>query len=70
MKIEFCNIQCCNAEATKKVRVSVRRAGDSERKFCEGCYEAYLIGVQYGRLSENPNAYRRVRRRVRKNFFK
>ena len=57
LKTEYCDIQFCEAEAIEKVPVSVHRAGDSERKFCGGCYEAYLIGVQHGRLSENPRAY-------------
>ena len=59
LETEYCDIQFCEAEAIKKTPVSVHRAGDSERKFCGGCYEAYLIGVQHGRLSENPRAYSR-----------
>jgi hypothetical protein len=53
----YCDNYLCENEATKTVPVSVRRAGDSERKFCEACYEAYVIGVQHGRFSENPRAY-------------
>jgi hypothetical protein len=56
---EYCDIQFCEAKAIQKAPISVHRAGDSERKFCGGCYEAYLIGVQHGRLSENPRAYSR-----------
>ena len=58
MKTEFCDNQFCDSVAAKTVPVSVRRSKDSKRKFCEACYEAYVIGVQHGRLSENPNAYR------------
>ena len=56
---EFCDNYLCKNEATKTVPVSVRRAGDSERNFCEACYEAYVIGVQHGRIGENPRAYSR-----------
>ena len=56
---EYCDNYLCESEATKTVPVSVRRAGDSERKFCEACYEAYVIGVQHGRISQKPNAYSR-----------
>lgn len=59
MKTKYCDNQFCETEATKTVSVSVRRAGDSKRHFCEACYEAYVIGVQHGRLSENPKAYSR-----------
>jgi hypothetical protein len=59
MKTEFCDNQFCENEAVKTVPVSVRHAGDSKRKFCETCYEAYVIGVQHGRYSENPKAYSR-----------
>lgn len=59
MKTEYCDNQFCESEATKTVPVSVKRAADSKRHFCEACYEAYVIGVQHGRISENPNAYRK-----------
>ena len=65
MNTEYCDNQFCESEATKTVPVSVQRAADSERHFCEACYEAYVIGVQHGRISENPNAYRKARRRKR-----
>jgi hypothetical protein len=57
MKTKYCNNQFCESEATKTVSVSVRRAGDSKRHFCEACYEAYVIGVQHGRICENSKAY-------------
>jgi hypothetical protein len=57
MKTEYCDNQKCESEATKTVSVSVRRAADSKRHFCEACYEACVIGVQHGRISENPKAY-------------
>ena len=56
---KYCDNYCCEAEAIKTVPVSIKRAGDSKRKFCGACYDAYVIGVQHGRLSENPNAYSR-----------
>lgn len=59
MKTEFCDNQFCENEAIKTVPVSVRHAGDSKRNFCGACYEAYVIGVQHGRYSENPKAYSR-----------
>jgi hypothetical protein len=59
MQTAFCDNQFCEAEAVKTVPVSVRSAGDSKRKFCGACYEAYVIGVQPGRYSENPKAYSR-----------
>jgi hypothetical protein len=59
MKTEFCDNQFCENEAVKTVPVSVRQSGDSERKFCAACYEAYTIGVQHGRISENPKAFSR-----------
>ena len=62
MKTEYCDNQFCESEAVETVPVSVKRSGDSERKFCEACYEAYCIGVQHGRLNENPNAYRKPQR--------
>jgi hypothetical protein len=55
---DYCDNQFCESEAIKKVSVSVRSGGDSERKFCGACYEAYIIGMQHGRISENPSAYR------------
>jgi hypothetical protein len=67
---EFCDNQFCENEAVKTVPVSVKRAGDSKRKFCGSCYEAYVIGVQHGRISENPRAYSRNgarRARLRKS---
>lgn len=57
MKAKYCDNEYCESEAVKTVLVSVRRAGDSKRRFCAACYEAYVIGVQHGRLSENPRAY-------------
>jgi hypothetical protein len=59
MKTEFCDNEFCENEAVETVPVSVRQSGDSERKFCAPCYEAYVIGVQHGRISENPKAYSR-----------
>jgi len=56
---EYCDNYLCESEAIKTVPVSVRKAGDSKRKFCAACYEAYAIGVQHGRYSENPKAYSR-----------
>jgi hypothetical protein len=56
---EYCDNYLCENEATKTVPVSIRRAGDSERKFCEACYEAYVIGVQHGRIGENSRVYSR-----------
>ncbi len=56
---EYCDNYFCENEAIKTVEVSVERAGDSQRKFCAPCYEAYLIGVQHGRISENPMAFLR-----------
>jgi hypothetical protein len=70
MKTEYCDNQFCESEAIKTVPVSVQRSGDSKRSFCGACYEAYVIGVQHGRISENPGAYRvdrpRSKRRVSK----
>jgi hypothetical protein len=57
MKKEYCDNQFCENEAIKTALVSVKKASDSERKFCAACYEVYTIGVQHGRLSENPKAY-------------
>jgi hypothetical protein len=57
---EYCDNYLCESEATKTVPVSIRRAGDSERKFCEACYEAYVIGVQHGRISENSRTYSKI----------
>jgi hypothetical protein len=54
---EYCDNYLCESEAIKTVPVSVLRAGDSKRKFCAACYEAYTIGVQHGRISENPKTY-------------
>ena len=56
---KYCDNYYCEAEAIKTVAVSVKRAGDEQRKFCGACYDAYIIGVQHGRLSENPKAYAR-----------
>jgi hypothetical protein len=49
MKTIYCDVGNCEAPATEKVVVSVKRAGDSVRNFCGGCLEAYTIGVQHGR---------------------
>jgi hypothetical protein len=57
MKTAYCDNQFCESEATKTVPVFVHRAVDSKRHFCEACYEAYVIGVQHGRISENPKTY-------------
>ena len=54
---EFCDNVFCENEAVKTVPVSVKRPEDSGRKFCAACYEAYIIGVQHGRISENPKVY-------------
>ena len=70
MKRAYCDIQFCEAEAVRKVPVSVRNAGDSERKFCGVCYEAYVIGVQHGRISENPKAYSEIVPLARNNLPK
>jgi hypothetical protein len=59
MKMEFCDNQFCESEAVKTVPASVHRPGDSKRKFCAACYETYIIGVQHGRISENPKAFSR-----------
>ena len=59
MKTKYCDNSFCESEAIETVSVSVDRAGDSKRNFCAACYEAYTIGVQHGRISENPNAYRK-----------
>ena len=56
---EFCDNVFCENEAVKTVPVSVKRPEDSKRKFCAACYEAYIIGVQHGRISENPKVYSR-----------
>jgi|GEM_PF-2058191 len=56
---EYCDNYLCENEAIKMVPVSVRRTGDSKRKFCAACYEAYVMGVQHGRYSENPKTYSR-----------
>lgn len=61
MKNEFCDNQFCDNEAVETVPVSVKKPGDSERKFCAACYEVYTIGVQHGRISENPKAYSKSR---------
>jgi hypothetical protein len=70
MKTKYCDNQFCESEAVETVPVSVKTAGDSDRNFCAACYEAYVIGVQHGRISENPNAYQKTRRHRRKNFPK
>jgi hypothetical protein len=70
MKTEYCENQFCESEAIKTVQVSVRWAGDSKRKLCGACYEAYVIGVQHGRLSENPDAYPLSKRRFKKMVSK
>jgi hypothetical protein len=54
---EFCENVFCENEAVKTVPVSVKRPEDAERKFCAACYEAYTIGIQHGRISENPKVY-------------
>ena len=56
-KTPYCDNYFCDGEAIKTVPVSIKRAGDSKRKLCGACYEAYVIGVQHGRISENPKAY-------------
>lgn len=57
---QFCDNVFCENEAVKTVPVSVKRPEDSERKFCAACYEAYTIGVQHGRISENPKVFSRT----------
>ena len=68
MKTEYCDNQFCENEAIKTVPVSVKRSGDSERKFCAACYEAYIIGVQHGRISENPKVNSRSQGVLAKYF--
>jgi hypothetical protein len=70
MKTEYCDNQFCENEAVKTVSVSVRRLGDSERKFCAACYEAYVIGVQHGRISENPKVNRKNQSVTQSNYSK
>jgi len=47
-KMKYCENFYCEGEATTKVRVSGKRAGDSVRYFCDLCAEVYTIGVQHG----------------------
>jgi len=69
MKVEFCDNQFCENEAVKTLPVSVRHAGDSKRKFCVACYEAYAIGAQHGRFIENSKAFSRNDVRFLKQFY-
>jgi len=48
--------------------VSVKRPEDSERNSAPLVYEAYTIGVQHGRISENPTVYLGANPSVRNNF--
>ena len=48
MKTVYCDNQYCESPAFTKVKVSVKRTGDSTRNFCAPCAEAYMIGVQHG----------------------
>jgi len=68
MKVEFCDNQFCENEAIKTVPVSVRRPGDSLRKLCAACYEAYAIGAQHGRFIENSKAFSKNDVRFLKQF--
>lgn len=56
-RTRYCDNPLCEAEAVRTVSVSIKKPGDSTRHYCEACYEAYCVGVQHGRLSENPFAY-------------
>lgn len=60
MKTHYCDNRLCEAEATTTVQVSVNAPGDEKRRYCACCHEAYVVGIQHGRLSENPNAYKKL----------
>lgn len=47
-----CDGSCCLAEATTVVAVSVNKAHDEQRQYCEACLDIYYVGVQHGRWHE------------------
>ena len=55
--MDHCENEFCDNESVECVPVSVAWAGDETRNLCGCCRDAYIIGVQHGRLSENPDAY-------------
>jgi len=59
-RTRYCDNPLCETEAVRTVSVSIKKPGDSTRHYCAACYEAYCVGVQHGRLSENPFAYARL----------
>ena len=48
---EYCENQYCEAPAIKEVPVSVHHASDQKRSLCSTCHEAYIWGVQHGRMA-------------------
>jgi len=48
--VTWCDVFVCEAPASHKAPVSANRAFDGTRNFCEGCLEAYYIGVQHGTM--------------------
>jgi len=42
----------CLGEATTTVAVSVNKAHDETRNYCESCLDIYYVGVQHGRWHE------------------
>ena len=55
----FCENPTCEAEAVKKVKVSVNKPCDETRHYCYTCYEAYMVGCQHGRKCAERNKQRR-----------
>lgn len=50
--MKYCDSEGCHADATEQVKVSVDKAHDDTRNFCDSCFYTYLIGVQHGRFHE------------------
>lgn len=48
--IFFCENPACESEATETVPVSVSKPSDETRHYCYPCYEAYIVGVQHGKM--------------------
>jgi hypothetical protein len=50
--MKYCDNQWCECPATQTVKVSINKPHDGKRRYCDSCYEVYMIGVQHGRHHE------------------
>lgn len=61
----YCDNTLCEWEAVKTVPVSLEKPGDSKRRLCASCEEAYSMGAQHGRMTTEAAAKKEARRQAK-----